>query len=231
MKQGKDYIQKTIAECYEEDRFSGPGGKYVDSTEKATLRQMIRSKKGKALDLACGTGRMTKVMETGGLEVIGVDISREMLLRAKGVESPLVQADVLKLPFDDAIFDVVIAFRLLYFLDNLPDFLKEVRRVLKREGVFILSTDNRYSTRGILNLLFRLFKTNRGIRLTTPKDLTDILGSLGFGIIVVKQVFALPLNSYRIFSLSLFNIIKFLDRITPKFFRVGIFLSAKAENR
>jgi ubiquinone/menaquinone biosynthesis C-methylase UbiE len=228
MKDGKNYILKGIAENYEKERFFGEGGKYADCVERLAIHDMIADRKGRILDLACGTGRMVKDIEMNGRDFVGVDLSLEMLLQAKGnIDAPLLQGDVFGLPFGNASFDIVVASRLLYFIDNPATFFDEVNRVLKEGGIFVFNTCNRYSTRGILNLLFRFISRDHGIRLTTYKELKNNLTSCGYEVLNARRAFSLPLNSYRLYPPGVLKIVQYFDRMVPAIWRVMIFVKCK----
>jgi len=93
------------------------------------------------LDVACGTGDLSLVLdEAGEARVIGLDFCRPMLeiARDKADEGsrtiPFVEGDALRLPFGDETFDAVtIAFGLRN-LAGVSDGLRELRRVLKSGG-------------------------------------------------------------------------------------------------
>lgn len=89
----------------------------------------------RVLDLACGTGDVSLVLQRAGFAVVGGDFCEPMLERAKakGVKETVV-ADALNLPFGDGSFDAVtIAFGYRNFEDR-PRALREIRRVLKPGG-------------------------------------------------------------------------------------------------
>jgi len=95
------------------------------------------------LDLCCGTAKMSlKVMERGSPPrmIVGVDISRPMLLIAKGkIERwngaiVLLQGEAEALPFADGVVDKVMVAFGLRNLPHLPETLREVNRVLKLGG-------------------------------------------------------------------------------------------------
>ena len=92
------------------------------------------------LDLACGTGDLTKAMARRGWQVTGLDISAEMMeigkLKCAGLapQPQFVLGSAEQIPFPDASFDAVtIAFGLRNF-DHRPQCLAEIRRVLKPGG-------------------------------------------------------------------------------------------------
>lgn len=89
------------------------------------------------LDVACGGGWMSRELAKPGRTVIGLDISREALLRAAASSSgPWVQADATKLPFADESLDAVCSAMGLAVIEPASAFLSEVARVLKPGGVF-----------------------------------------------------------------------------------------------
>lgn len=94
------------------------------------------------LDLACGTGTVTRRLAAAGLDVTGVDAAYGMLSRAAAqVPGRLVRADCRQLPFPDASFDAVSAIWLLHLLDDAALVVAEAARVLRPGGVFVTTVD------------------------------------------------------------------------------------------
>jgi len=97
---------------------------------------------GSALDVACGSGKLTAQLATiAGPKgrVIGLDFSAQMLEVARrehpGIE--FVEGDALKLPFDDESFDVsTMAFGLRNLADPIGG-LREMLRVVKSRAVVL----------------------------------------------------------------------------------------------
>lgn len=97
-------------------------------------------KKGnlKILDIGCGTGRNIKEFSQIG-EVWGVDISKEAIefCREKGIKTVKIgRSD--KTGFRDNFFDVVTLLDVLEHIDE-ESTLREVRRILKKDGLMILT--------------------------------------------------------------------------------------------
>ena len=106
-------------------------------------RQLVaaiaRQNPAKILDLACGSGDVTEMLQKSlpEAQVVGLDFSRPLLTQAKerGLQE-LAEADALKLPFAGGSFDAVtIAFGLRNFSDRKAG-LGEISRVLKQGAVF-----------------------------------------------------------------------------------------------
>jgi len=124
-----------------------------DTVKEANFIEDEASKKGVMLDLCCGTGRHSLVLCKKGYEVIGMDLSKNLLaiaklrLRETSVEFPLVRADMRCFPFKDAVFNTVInMFTSFGYLPSESEdiqSLSEVNRTLKKKGKFLLDLANR----------------------------------------------------------------------------------------
>ncbi|MCS7083358.1 MAG: class I SAM-dependent methyltransferase [Aquificaceae bacterium] len=90
------------------------------------------------LDIGTGTGEVL-IKSKGGLKV-GLDISLEMLKRAKRKESSgnFILADALKLPFKDGSFNLITLSLTYRHLPKREEFLKEAKRVLDVSGKLCL---------------------------------------------------------------------------------------------
>lgn len=98
------------------------------------------------LDIACGTGYGTQMIADSAKHVYGVDVSGEAVEYAK-VNYPHVkvtykQGDARKIPLDDASVDVVVSLETIEHIPDPEEFVKEVKRVLKKGGQFVVSTPN-----------------------------------------------------------------------------------------
>lgn len=100
------------------------------------------------LDVGCGGGRtidrLAAIAVTG--KVFGVDYSEESVAVARETNANLIaqgrvdiqQANVSKLPFPDATFDLATAVETHYYWPDLPRDVREVMRVLKPGGRFVI---------------------------------------------------------------------------------------------
>lgn len=115
------------------------------------IEQWARKLGGPLLDLACGTGRMALRMAALGYQVTGVDITPEMLARAR--EKAAQQAlSIDWVEADARAFHLQKQFRLIYMLENAFQFfltradqeamLACVREHLHPEGCFLFETRN-----------------------------------------------------------------------------------------
>lgn len=99
------------------------------------------------LDAGCGIGKMTPALQAMS-RVVGLDFSWEGLLKFQFPKSPtvdLIQGDVSRMPFRDALFDLSISSQVL---EHLPSeglrsaFVAELARTLKTEGQLCITAYN-----------------------------------------------------------------------------------------
>jgi SAM-dependent methyltransferase len=116
--------------------------------EWLTLRAMLPDLKGlRIIDLGCGFGWFCRwAREAGAAEVLGLDISANMLARARETTAdPAVtyrQADLETLDLPSAAFDFAYSALALHYVDNLAGLLATVHRVLVPGGHFVFSAEH-----------------------------------------------------------------------------------------
>ncbi len=133
------------------------------------------------LDIATGTGDLAiNLAETNASKIVGLDISSGMLevgkekIKNKGLDSKIemVLGDSENMPFDDNTFEAItVSFGIRNF-ENLENGLKEILRVLKPNGTFVIletsvPTKTPYKqgyklyTKNILPLIGKVFSKDR----------------------------------------------------------------------
>ncbi|MGH8924364.1 MAG: class I SAM-dependent methyltransferase, partial [Acidimicrobiia bacterium] len=85
------------------------------------------------LDVATGTGSITRLLQREGIEVTAVDVTPEMIRRHPGPLRVLARGE--QLPFGDSTFDGLTFGYLLRYVDDPAACLTELRRVVKPGGV------------------------------------------------------------------------------------------------
>ena len=109
------------------------------------------------LDAACGTGYGTSMLAQVAEKAVGIDISEEAVEYAQehysNGKTEFAAASIASLPFPEHCYDAVVSFETLEHVDQevQRSFLREICRVLKPEGVLVISTPNRevYDNRGV----------------------------------------------------------------------------------
>lgn len=118
--------------------------KRIEGFARATDAQRL-------LDLGCGTGFALSLSHRYFEESYGIDITPGMLCRASRMTRGYRKSNIKlirgfsdRLPFKDSSFDVIVAYGFLHHLPLLLPTLKEVRRVLKKGGLFYSDQDPNY---------------------------------------------------------------------------------------
>ncbi len=125
---------------------SFPESRPVATRNRVWPRVLPKIEGEKILDVGCGFGRLTLDIanQNPGSEVFGVDLFDSLtgqarmnaeVLGVKNVEFRT--ASAYDLPFEDGSFETVSSFFMLHHLDEIPKGLKEIRRVLQKEGRFV----------------------------------------------------------------------------------------------
>ncbi len=108
----------------------------VDHTPYRWLARAVSADAMIVVDLASGSGPMSRELAQPGRTVVGLDLSEhELKLAAERGPGPWVQGDALKLPFRDGSVDVVTSSMGLVVVTPLAELLQEIARVLRPGGV------------------------------------------------------------------------------------------------
>lgn len=100
------------------------------------------------LDVACGEGYGAAMVAETAYKVVGVDLSVDVIQHAKNnykhhANLQFVAASCERLPFSDASFDFAISFETIEHIEKQKEFISELTRVLRPDGVLILSSPNK----------------------------------------------------------------------------------------
>ena len=134
------------------------------------------------LDIGCGGGATLKrlLKRSEGAKVYGIDISEESVAKARRVNAKVLDKQVFvtqgsaeKLQYEDGKFDLVTAVETVYFWPNLPDCLKEVKRVLKPGGQFAIMVEVIENDSMWTDIV-------KGMTAYSPEQLKKLLDDAGF---------------------------------------------------
>lgn len=128
-------LYNTIGKSYDTTRTADP------EIVQTLLRLLNPSSQGYYLDVACGSGNYTSALAATGLQIEGVDISEEMLSKAR-VKNPAIrwhQGDAHTLPFQGSSFDGALCTLAIHHMEAFEIAFKEIYRVMK-PGRFVLLT-------------------------------------------------------------------------------------------
>jgi len=168
---------------------SKTGHTYIYSNETLEKLKEIIPKKGKILDIGCGTGHIAEMLAKG--KWYGVDISKKSVDFARKFYKKTVFGDITKkIPFEDNMFDYVLSFSTLHHVPfKLKETLSEVRRVLKNGGKIIaIEHDDRNLVSRFSHGSFLRVVPCTNERALNIKKLEKILKELGFIEIEFKPI-------------------------------------------
>lgn len=113
--------------------------------EIRSLRRRVNVEKHKViLELGCGNGTGTKLIKKyfHPKQLYAIDVDPHQIeLAQKRIRDKSItfeEADAEKLPYKNESIDIVFDFSVIYHIDNWKNALKEIKRVLKPGGQFIL---------------------------------------------------------------------------------------------
>jgi ubiquinone/menaquinone biosynthesis C-methylase UbiE len=117
-------------------RHSSPDTLLIRRKELSLIKKFA---KGRVLDFGCGTGYHLSHMD----DVIGLDISEEMLKKAKKKGRPLILSEE-QLPLKDSSLETIFCLLTVINMTDYKKLVNEFSRVLKPGGRIIVSTSSIY---------------------------------------------------------------------------------------
>lgn len=99
------------------------------------------------LDIACGEGYGSNLLSAVAKNVIGVDISEDVIdaakLKYKHCNLEFICGSTSAIPVQSDYFDVVVSFETIEHHDEHEQMMQEIKRVLKKDGILIISTPDK----------------------------------------------------------------------------------------
>ncbi|CAN5599379.1 hypothetical protein BH20VER1_BH20VER1_10280 [soil metagenome] len=118
------------------------------------LRELAPHLSGRYLDVGSGNGELIdQVMRAFPVQISACDY-RDDLMTVSGVSVDVVDLNTGTLPYADATFHAVTCTEVIEHLEDFRRALREISRVLKPGGVFVVSTPNVLNLRSRLRYLF-----------------------------------------------------------------------------
>lgn len=152
----------------------------------------------KVLDIACGVGYGSKILQQAdATHVHGCDISDEAIGYARQhYTSDTITFEVMdatKVTFPDNVFDCVVSFETIEHIKNYEDMIMEFYRILKDNGLLIISTPNREidsKDDSKPNNPFHIMEFNR-------QELLDLLGKKFSNVCLYSQLILGKISFWR----------------------------------
>ena len=185
----------------------GSGEEYAaayDKTVANTLKYL--NGESRVLEFACGTGITTVAIAPHVSFVRAIDISDEMVAKARAklerlglANVELSQTDLFDPCLEEGSFDAVTAFNVLLYVENRGEVLARIRSLLKPGGMFLSATDclgEKITKVGIR----KFWKSHTGsmpyVAFDTRKKLEEEIARAGFSILERENLFPAPPNLF-----------------------------------
>jgi len=126
-----------------------------DSNVQFVEKTGVLSRRAKVLEIGSGKGRLLNHFFKQGFDIRGVELNRDYIAASRELfgELPLSAVDSEKLPAEDGSLDIVMSFDVFEHLSDTDGHLREVNRVLKPGGVYLMQTPNKWT-----NAVFETFR-------------------------------------------------------------------------
>lgn len=107
---------------------------------KVVIEFLLNERKGRLLDVGAGTGGLTNKLKEEGFDVGACDINPKNFI-AKLIKCKKVDLNK-KMPYKEESFDVVVCTEVIEHIENPWHLIREFHRIIKPQGILILSTPN-----------------------------------------------------------------------------------------
>lgn len=112
---------------------------YAAKNVHDSVLSLIKNRKGKILDLGCGTGIFSKRLLDMGFDAWACDLKG---IHIKGLHFNKIDLNKSLLPYKNDSFDIVVSMEVIEHIENPYSFIREVHRILKKGGTAIITTPN-----------------------------------------------------------------------------------------
>lgn len=127
---------------------------FVIKAEKSGVNIALNKVKGKVLDVGCGRQLLKAPIENLGLSYTSLDHPR-IYKRQRGIKPPDILADITDLPIPKNSFDSVLLFMVMAHLPRPFVGVKEIYRILKKNGLLFMSGIENYPAHDLPDDYFR----------------------------------------------------------------------------
>lgn len=177
-------------------------------THARVLESFEALARGPVADLGTGQGALAMELARRGFDVYACDADCAAFAAGDQPGVRLTIADLNgTLPYDDESFSALCAVEVIEHLENPRHFLRECRRILRPDGVIVLTTPNVLNVASLLTLLFsgslvcfsqKEYQSNCHITPVRRQDFENMFAEIGFRTIRVDyNVGKLPIPKLR----------------------------------
>ena len=131
------------SDVYYPPEYAGRGNIKEAFSSRIPIISNFIKKGGRVLEVGASSGDFLNILQSFGMNVSGVEISERASKKGRGLYNlPIVTGTLFDASFGDGSFDAVLIYHVLEHLEDVRGFLKEVYRVLKSGGLFIVEVPN-----------------------------------------------------------------------------------------
>jgi SAM-dependent methyltransferase len=145
--------------------------RFIDMTGLVTLTAEV-------LEIGTGTGVLLRTLRARGCRIRGVEVNQELIDEAQrwsapSAPLPIDRVEGVTLPFSDASFDVAMSFDVFEHIPDSDAHLREVGRVLRPGGSYLIQTPNKWA-----NIVFETIRWRSFTRFREDHCSLHTLGEL-----------------------------------------------------
>ena len=167
----QEFFRKEV-DNYKSEHYESGYRTFMSVRQEAFLRDIdaLSTQPGTGLDAGCGPGLLSRELSDRGFNMYCLDTSEAMLNLAGSLyskeETPpeFTQGSIESIPFDQDHFNLVVSAGVIEYLKTDDIAIKEFNRVLKKDGILVLSVTNSLSPIGILEGIIEAVKRNTLLR-------------------------------------------------------------------
>jgi ubiquinone/menaquinone biosynthesis C-methylase UbiE len=182
----EDYKEESVEKFNKKaDKYDSRNkGKHARYLYKSVINKLDEISFNSLLDVRCGTGDFLSLISSRyDAEIAGVVLTPKMLNIARiklGDKADLKLSDSEILPFDDNKYDTIVCIDSFHRYSHPDKVLKEIRRVLKPNGMLLIADP--YVPAPLRQLVNLYFKFNRSgeVKIYPESDIRKLLENTGF---------------------------------------------------
>lgn len=136
------------------------GREYEDLVERIAIRRLLPTQGHCLLEVGTGFGRLVDLYQ-GYRHIILLDYSKSLLRQAQGrlgrhpEKYTYVAADLYHMPLVDDLVDTVCMVRVIHHVANVPGALRQIQRVVRAQGTFLLEFASKRHLKSIVRYAVR----------------------------------------------------------------------------
>lgn len=218
-------LEKRYNEDYNEIWLITKDNSSVQIMKKKTFEKRLKKiqefkNSGRILDIGCATGMFLELASEKGWESYGLDVGEYAIeLAKKKFGNNIYKGTLEQAKYDNDYFDVITMFDVIEHMRNPSDSLRETNRILKKDGLLVITTPN------ITSFACKFYGKNwpyfdlEHLYYFSPDTLKRMLNSSGFEVSEIaptrKALNMLYINTY--FNITKRPVFKFISNTLMKF--------------